>query len=166
MASQAEQVKEEPVGSRPDLPKDYGIPEDDEGLVKWSTVNEWMEQTKVFWIGTTWPDGRPHAIPIWGAWVENKFFFDGSPATRWARNLAQNPGIVVHIERGDSAVMAEGTVEAMVVAPETHAKVRASYGSRYDYVPEEGALMYVATPRVVFAWDNFPKSVTRFKFTG
>ena len=164
MANEVQQTGHEPVAGRPDLPKDYGIPQDSEGLVTWSAVNEWLEQTKVFWIGTTWPDGRPHAIPIWGAWVENKFFFDGSPKTRWARNLAQNPAIVVHIEKGDAAVMVEGSVEAMVVDSATHAKVRASYGSRYDYTPEEGGLMYVATPKVAFAWDKFPTSVTKFKF--
>ena len=153
-----------PVAGRPDLPKDYGIPTSEEGQVDWSAVNGWLEETKVFWIGTTWPDGRPHAIPIWGAWVENKFFFDGSPRTRWARNLAQNPGIVVHIEKGDVAVMVEGTAEDIVPDAEVHKKVRASYGSRYDYTPEEGGRMYVVTPRVAFAWDSFPTSVTKFNF--
>jgi len=166
MAEQAEQVGQEPLAGRPDLPKDYGIPEDNETLVVWSDVRGWLEQTKVFWIGTTWPDGRPHANPIWGAWVDDKFFFDGSPKTRWGRNLAANPGIVVHIESGEVAVMIEGSVEEVVPDQELHKKIVASYRSRYDYAPEEGALMYAATPKVAFAWDNFPKSVTRFKFGG
>jgi nitroimidazol reductase NimA-like FMN-containing flavoprotein (pyridoxamine 5'-phosphate oxidase superfamily) len=146
------------------MPDGYGVPDNDEGLLNWEQVNEWLEQTKVFWIGTTRPDGRPHAIPIWGAWVENCFYFDGSPETRWARNIATNPGIVVHIERGDVAVMVDGTVEGLVPGPEVHSKIRESYGSRYDYVPKEGEIMYKATPKVAFAWADFPRSVTKFRF--
>jgi nitroimidazol reductase NimA-like FMN-containing flavoprotein (pyridoxamine 5'-phosphate oxidase superfamily) len=164
MSEQAEQIGQAPLAGRPDVPKDYGIPQDNEGLVAWSDVNEWLTQPKVYWIGTTWPDGRPHAIPIWGAWVDNKFYFEGSPSTRWARNLAANPAIVVHIESGEIAVMVEGSVESIVPDHDLHKKIVESFRSRYDYAPEEGGTMYVATPKVVFAWDNFPKRVTRFKF--
>ena len=81
MAKDGEQVKQEPTAGRPDLPRGYGIPEDIEGLVAWGDVTGWLEQTKVFWIGTTSPDGRPHAVPIWGAWLDGKFFFEGSPSS-------------------------------------------------------------------------------------
>jgi len=165
MAEQTQQATQEPTGGRdrPQFPDGYGVPESDEGLLAWEEVNDWLAETKVFWIATTRPDGKPHAIPIWGAWVGNCFYFDGSPETRWARNIATNPGIVVHIEKGDVAVMVEGSVEGMIPDPAVHKKIRESYGARYDYVPEEGGLMYKATPSKVFAWAEFPKSVTRFR---
>lgn len=164
----AEQTTQEPtVVERPKMPDGYGVPENDEGLLEWSQVEEWLAEARVIWLATTRPDGKPHAIPIWGAWVDNCFYCDGSPETRWARNITSNPNIVVHIEKGiDAAVMVEGTVEGLVPGPEVLEKIRASYGSKYDYRPEEGALMYRTTPSKVIAWAEFPKSVTRFRFRG
>ncbi len=164
MAEQAGKPTGEPVVERPMMPGGYGVPEGDEGTIPWREADAWLVETKVFWIATTRPDGRPHANPIWGAWIEGQFYFDGSPQTRWARNIAANPAIVVHIEKGDVAVMIEGVVEETVPQSEIHAKIRASYGARYSYIPEEGGVMYVVKPSVGFAWAEFPRSVTKYKF--
>lgn len=159
-------ARQTPVVERPTLPDGYGVPEHTDGVIEWEQVEEWLAQAKIYWIATTRPDGRPHAIPIWGAWVESRFFFDGSPDTRWARNLAKNPAISVHIEKGDVAVMIEGVVEEVVPEGEMHREIREAFGSRYDYTPAEGGLMYMVKPNVGFAWAEFPKSVTRYKFGG
>ncbi|MEO8285373.1 MAG: pyridoxamine 5'-phosphate oxidase family protein [Chloroflexota bacterium] len=160
----AEQTRQEPVVVRPLMPKDYGVPEDKEGTIAWSDADRWLSEAKIYWIATTRPDGRPHAVPIWGAWVEERFYFDGSPETRWGRNIAENPAIVVHIEKGDVAVMVEGVVEEVKPGPEVHKKIREAYGARYDYVPTEGVGMYMVEPTVGFAWGEFPKSVTKYRF--
>lgn len=78
-----------PERSRPQLPKGYGVPEVDDGMMSWSWAVEQLEQARNFWFSTTRPDGRPHAMPAWAAWLDGALYFDGSPETRRARNLAQ-----------------------------------------------------------------------------
>src|SRR5205807_9149803 len=98
----------EPQRSRPLLPTDYGVPDVEEGMVSWSWAVERLEQARNYWFSTTRPDGRPHAMPAWAVRVDGALYFDGSPETRRARNLALNPAIPVHLESGDQGVILEG----------------------------------------------------------
>src|SRR3954468_22320223 len=97
-----------PISSRPLMPDGYGVPEHDEGLLEWSWAVERLTAARNYWFCTTRPDGRPHAMPAWAAWVNGTLYFDGSPETRRGRNLAQNASIGVHLESGDEVVILEG----------------------------------------------------------
>src|SRR5215212_1773167 len=127
----------EPRAGRPYMPEEYRVPQDDAGLMPWSKARAALEQAKLYWVGTTRPDGRPHAVPIWGAWLENTFYFEGSPETRRGRNLTRNPAIVVHIERGDLAVIVEGVAEVVpALDPALFQRIADSFAARYTYRPE------------------------------
>ena len=163
-----------PVADRPYMPEGYGVPATTEGMLPWSHVSERMTNALNYWIGTTRPDGRPHAVPVWGAWVDETFYFEGGHDTRRGRNLAVNPAVVVHIEIGADIVILEGVAE-QIVGPEPGLAARlaeafaAKYGETFDYRPapdawDQGGL-YVVRPRVALAWNEFPKSATRWKFT-
>ena len=73
--------------SRPQMPAEYGLPKDTKGLLDWSYVREQMTKAQHYWICTVTPDGRPHATPVDGLWIEDRLYFGGSPKTRWQRNL-------------------------------------------------------------------------------
>ena len=68
----------DPVSEKPDIPKSYGISTDPKDLLPWRWPDEKLQQAKDFWVVTVRPDGRPHAVPVWGAWVDRTFFWDGS----------------------------------------------------------------------------------------
>src|SRR5581483_11367565 len=107
----------EPRRSRPLMPEGYGVPETEEGLLPWSWAVERLERARNFWFSTTRPDGRPHAMPAWGVWLDGALYFEGSPETRRARNLAANPALVVHLESGDEVVILEGEAQAASPPP-------------------------------------------------
>ncbi len=166
----------EPKAGRPQGPKGYGIPETDEGLLSWSVINERLERARNYWVATTRPDGRPHVIPIWGAWVEGAVYFEGGSHTRWARNIAANPEVGVHLESGDEVVILEGVAEEIrKPARALFEQIDRQYASKYDYKPSdnlaspdaepfpEGGL-YAVRPRSALAWTKFPQDVTRFSF--
>jgi len=152
--------------SRPDMPNDYGIPDGDEGMLTWTQVSAWLEKAPVYWLATASLDGRPHATPIWGTWVDGAFYFDGSPDTRWARNLAVNPRIVVHIESGSSVVMLEGTVSTETPEAELFKRIADQSEAKYKYRPDSANGVYSVRPDKAFAWDNndFAKTATRWRF--
>ena len=74
-----------------------------------------------FFLGTSRPDGRPHAAGIGALWLDGDLYFTSGPETRKARNLAANPactisarleGIDLVLEGEASRVTDRGTLEA------------------------------------------------------
>ena len=61
-------------------------------------------------------DAAPHLIPIWGAWVDGRWYVEGGP-TRWQRNLRANPQLAIHVEFGEEVVIVEGTARELVAPP-------------------------------------------------
>lgn len=163
----------EPRPSRPQMPRDYGVPEDAASMVPWTWAAERLERARNYWFSTTRPDGRPHAMPAWAVWLDGALYFEGSPQTRRARNLAQNPALAVHLESGDEVVILEGEAHPAgkphrPLAERLAAAFTAKYAETHDYRPEptqwdEGGL-WVMRPRVAFGWSTFPGTVTRWHF--
>ena len=158
---------------RPVLPKEYGVPRNDEDLLPWSWAAGRLASAVNYWFCTTRPDGRPHAMPAWAAWIDGALYFDGSPETRRMRNLALNQAIVVHLESGTEAVIVEGVArEAGRPSHELAGRLVAAFGAKYgpshDYRPDphqwdEGGL-WAVRPTVAFGWSTFPKDMTRWRF--
>jgi len=46
-------------------------------------------------LGTVRPDGRPHSAGIGAIWMDGDIYFTSGPATRKARNLAENPACTI-----------------------------------------------------------------------
>ena len=162
----------EPKVSRPLFPEGYGIPETDDDLLPWDYVANRMAGSRNYWIATASPEGRVSATPVWGVWVEDTLFFDGSPQTRRGRNIAANPSVAVHLEDGTQAVMIEGEAyEVIGPEPELANQLAAAYAAKYadeGYTPEpnqwENGGLFRLVKRRVFAWTQFPKDVTRWVF--
>jgi nitroimidazol reductase NimA-like FMN-containing flavoprotein (pyridoxamine 5'-phosphate oxidase superfamily) len=160
----------EPKVTRPRFPPGYV--DHPSGHVAWSWVEARLVEAAHYWLCTVRPDGRPHAIPRWAVWVDGSIYFDGSPETRHARNLAGNPQVVVHLESGEQAVMLEGQARA-VPQPEAGlaARVAAAYRVKYGplgYAPDpdqwdKGGLFEVV-PQVILAWTRFSDDPTKFSF--
>src|SRR3712207_802185 len=100
----------EPEAQRPHMPG-YGIHPAADGLLDWSQVTAQLEQARNYWVATTRPDGRPHAAPVWGVWLDGAFYFGTGRTSVKGRNLAANPALTVHLESGDDAVILEGVAE-------------------------------------------------------
>ncbi len=160
-----------PQVSRPIFPKGYV--DNPKSTLAWEAVEKRLVDAKNYWLCSVRPNGHPHAIPRWGVFVRRKFYYDGSPETRHARNLVHNPHVALHLESGDQALIVEGSSqEAGRPAPDLAAELAQAYRIKYQsfgYAPEpnqwdEGGL-FVFTPRKVLAWTNFMDDPTRFIFT-
>jgi hypothetical protein len=160
----------DPRADRPHVPG-YGIPEATEGMLDWAWARERLERAMVYWLATTGSDGAPHVIPIWGAWVDGRWYVEGGP-TRWRRNMRENPQLAIHIEIGDEVVIVEGTATELV-APESPLadailagyakyKVAGLYEASADHWTAGG--LWELRPVKAFAWSVFPTDMTRFRF--
>ncbi len=153
---------------RPTFPEGYV--DHPKTLVPWSFVEERLSTAKNYWLCTVHPGGKPHVVPKWGVWVDGRIYFDGSPETRHARNIANNPNVSLHLESGDEVVILEGVARALSKPEEELAiKVAQAYSNKYaalGYAPEpnqwnEGGLFEI-TPHKVLAWTKFTDDPTKF----
>jgi hypothetical protein len=159
-----------PQAGRPRFHKSYGIWAADEGagLLAWEWAAERLERAHNYWVGTSSPDGRPHAAPVWGVWLDGALHFSTARGSRKGRNLAANPSAVIHLESGDEVVILEGTVEE-VRGTEELARLAAAYGQKYTLeitFQDRSSVVYALRTNVAFAWRerDFPESATRFVF--
>ena len=156
MAEREARNGETPAADRPLLPG-YGVNEDPHGMLPWSFVDERLADARNYWVCTTRPDGRPHATPVWGAWVDKTFYFGAQGTSRKARNLAANPSIAIHLESGDEVVVLEGVAERLTAMTEdVYARVAAAYAAKYDGFrpdpPSQETSFYAVRPYLVMAW--------------
>jgi hypothetical protein len=152
--------------SRPYAPG-YGIPETQEGILPWSHVEERLREARNYWIVTVQPDGKPHAVPIGGAWHNGVLYFGGQRRARWVRNLTANPHIVVHLESGDDVVILDGKcykeTDRLLVKQIDAVYYGSKYGGSPDESDEAGGWLALK-PRTVLAWSAFPQNATRWEF--
>jgi hypothetical protein len=62
------------------------------------------------YLGTTRPDGRPHAAGVGAFWHDGDIYFTSGAGTRKARNLAQNPAATIAMRLEGIDLVFEGDV--------------------------------------------------------
>jgi nitroimidazol reductase NimA-like FMN-containing flavoprotein (pyridoxamine 5'-phosphate oxidase superfamily) len=160
----------QPQADRPYMPQGYGVPTTVEGLLPWSHITEQLTRATSYWVATVDAAGRPHVRPVWGDYVDGVLYVEGSPRTRWARNMAANPEVSIHLESAQSVLIVEGTAREIRPDPDLAARLLASMSPKYaplGYQPSadewnEGGI-YAVRARAVFAWTQFPQDATRFR---
>lgn len=156
---------------RPGIPSDYGIAEDEAGMLEWNEVAATLSAAPIFWVSTVTPDGGSHLIPIWGAFIGDAAYIEGGKATRWARNLADGDGrIHIGVDHGGMQVMVRGTAVRTEVEAGLQAAIADEYEAKYPYRPA-GNEFWTVAPNAILAWrtddlEKFASTPTQFDFGG
>ena len=70
------------------MPKGYAIPRHRKGLLSWTRAATRLARSRNYWVVTAQRNGRPHAVPVWGVWVDGAVCFGTDRGSRKARNIA------------------------------------------------------------------------------
>ena len=163
----------EPRAERPFMPG-YGLlgPDQGTGLLPWSWAKERLLASRNYWLVSRWPDGRPHAMPVWGVWSDGSLWFSSSRPSRKSRNLQADPRCVATTEDPMNPVVLEGTAEEIADALSLAsflARVNAKYQTNYgmEMVDPASNCVFRLRPRWAFGLkqDDFTGSPTRWIFT-
>ena len=150
----------------------YGVPREMEGALPWSWAQERLDGSRNYWVCTTKPDGRPHAMAVWGAMVGHDFYFSTADTSVKARNLDRDDRCTICTERADEAVILEGRAERASdrASLERFAK---SYQAKYNYplnLDAPPGPIWVVRPAKVFGFieheSQFSSTATRWTFAG
>jgi nitroimidazol reductase NimA-like FMN-containing flavoprotein (pyridoxamine 5'-phosphate oxidase superfamily) len=148
------------------------VSDDPTGLLPWSWARAILERAPTYWIATVRPDGRPHVMPVWGGWGDDRAYLLGQRTARWSRNLEVRPACVVHVEDEESMVIVEGDA-ALVTSPDEALlqRVRTAfrkYEATHHQVVEPRDWVargfWELRPRVAFGFSDYLTDATRWRF--
>ena len=155
---------------------DYGVPNELEGALPWGWAVERLARCRNFWVTTVDARHRPHSMPVWGVWSESdeRFFFCCAPSSLKARNLAENPNVVVAVDDTVEVVSLEGVAGRLAVGSDADRYI-APYVAKYEPDPVKAAAMtkfvaensmFSVTPHRAFAViereEDFGPKATRW----
>ena len=145
-----------PLAAREDVP----MAEREHGELGWSEVAGRLARARSYWLGTTNPDGSPHATPVWGVVGGGGFYIYSERSTIKARNLARDGRAVVHLESSEEVVIVHGEFDDIGRPADTPEVVEA-LDDKYDqpdelkYLPSaDGSfdVLYRLRPKKALTW--------------
>lgn len=158
---------------------DYGVPEDLDGVLPWDWARERLTASRCYWVATASTEGRPHAMPVWGVWLDDPdtFWFSCAPSARKARNLRENPAVTIGTEDPTAFVSLEGTTTPSGPGPVLDRAVEAfaakygeEMGSTFEEVDQflREAAGFAVTPDRAFGMietpEDFGPKATRWRW--
>lgn len=147
--------------TRPFVEDSYGIPGHSSGMLTWEHVVQRVAPSRNYWLSTVNQDGSPHAMPVWGVWLDDNLHFGGGRGTRKAKNLAGNRRVSITTEDGWDVVIIEGVAEE-VLDDELQTRLDDVYEEKYEM--RHGAPVWRVIPHRIFAWSDFPNDTTCWRF--
>jgi PPOX class probable F420-dependent enzyme len=150
----------------------YGVAAQDHGsgLLPWSWAEERLGAARNYWVSTVRPDGRPHAMPVWGLWDGEVLWFTSGGGSRKIRNLRANQNCVITTEDAMDPVVVEGVAEIVAdreviaaLVPRLNAKYGESYTAEF-LDPDVNATVRVVPRQVIgMRHEDFTGSPTRWR---
>jgi nitroimidazol reductase NimA-like FMN-containing flavoprotein (pyridoxamine 5'-phosphate oxidase superfamily) len=127
-----------PRAERPAM-KDYGVPDEPNGLLPWSWAEERLVRNRNYWVVTASANGRPHSLPVWGVWLpeSSSFAFSCAPGSRKARNMHVNPQVAFTADNTVECISVEG--RARILAADLVDPVAEQYATKYEPDPDKRA---------------------------
>ena len=157
---------------RPDFLPGYGLETKphDTTTFTWADAEEHLNRSRNYWIASVRSSGRPHAMPVWGVWLDGALLFSTDADSVKGRNLLERPEIVAHLESGDDVVILEGRAEVLRDRAALERFVDAydaKYSIRVD-VDNPSFTVFALRPSRALAWveKDFPGTATRWRLDG
>lgn len=158
-----------PEPSRPRFPHGYGFtPNTPHSPPAWDWVVSRIAGSRNYWICTASRQAKPHAMPVWGIWGDDTLYFVTKRASKKARNLFENPQVVVHLESGDDVIVLEG-MALELKSPAKMAEIGKLYSEKYggDQIYPDIESVFELQADTVFSWleRDFHQTATRWTYT-
>lgn len=107
------------------------------------------------WLATTRSNGKPHLIPIWFVWVDQRFYICTGGKSVKAHNLRRAAHASVALENGNQPLIAECSV-AFLSKPWPSA-VTAAFQAKYVWNIDHDAsydALIALTPEKWLSWQT------------
>ena len=98
---------------------------------RWRAIEARLGRETEVWIATVRHDGRPHLVPVWFVYLEDKLYFcTGTETQKWV-NLLHNQSISISLPDVNKVIILEG--EAHAVGRQTTDAMADYFLHKYDW---------------------------------
>ena len=152
-------------------------------VLPWELVRDVLRDTRLYWLATVHPVGRPHVRPVLAIWLDGALYSTSTSTSRKGRNLAADPRCTVTARADSMDVVLEGTA-TRVTSEAALDQVAQAYRAKYNWpvtvtggafdapygAPTAGSppyYPYEITPVTVFGFgtaDEDGGRTTRYRF--
>ena len=115
----------------------------------WGWAEARLRDAHNYWLATTRPDGRPHLVPTWGAWIDDALWFCTYRGTVKTVNLATEPRATIATETPGEVVLVEGSalpVDERELPTAFAVAMAAKYGDGETGIGDERTCYYRLAP--------------------
>ncbi|GAB4271733.1 MAG: hypothetical protein Kow0080_17500 [Candidatus Promineifilaceae bacterium] len=123
---------------------------------RWRALEARLGRETTIWLATVRANGRPHLVPVWYVWLDNKIYLATGSDTQKFYNMYNNQSVVLALPDPNQVIIIEG--EAHVANRQTVNKVadyfyhKFEWDFRYDD-STEWRLIEI-TPHKILAWGD------------
>jgi F420H(2)-dependent biliverdin reductase len=131
---------------------------------RWRSIEARLGREMNIWMATVRGDGRPHLVPIWFVWLNDKIYIATGTDTQKFLNLRHNQNISVALPDAANVLIIEGEAHA---ADRNTTELLAEYffnKYEWDFRYDESATwrLIEITPHKILAWgDGYDEEGTR-----
>ena len=100
-------------------------------VLPWEIVCDALADTRMYWLATVHPTGRPHVRPVLAVWRDGALYTTSASHARKGRNLAADPRCTVTARTDTMDVVLEGAA-TQVTSEEALQRVAEAYRAKYD----------------------------------
>jgi PPOX class probable F420-dependent enzyme len=122
---------------------------------KLARISNRLEQESNVWLATVRPDGRPHLVPIWFVWHDQKIWICTPPESQKISNIRQNPKATIALEDGNQPVIIEGLAE-ICAGPEPRRTLSPYFETKYDWAisadTDNEYILFAIAPLRLVSW--------------
>lgn len=131
---------------------------------RWRAIEARLGREMTIWLATVRGNGRPHLVPVWFIWLDEKIYLATGSDTQKYANMYYNQGVALSLPDSTSVVIIEG--EAHVADRNTVDRLADYFYHKYewDFRYDETAVwrLIEITPNKIMAWgDGYESDGTR-----
>lgn len=131
---------------------------------RWRALEARLGRESTIWLATVRADGRPHLVPIWYVWFEEKIYVSTGAETQKFFNMYHNQQVALALPDPNEVIILEG--EAHVADRKTVDRVADYFYHKFEwdfrYDDTADWRLIEITPHKILAWgDGYDGEGTR-----
>ena len=131
---------------------------------RWRAIEARLGRELTIWMATVRYDNRPHLVPVWFVWLNDKIYIATGDDTQKFTNMGHNQNVALSLPDTASVVLIEG--EAHVADRADVATLADYFYHKYewDFRYDETAVwrLIAITPHKILVWgDGYEADGTR-----
>jgi len=125
-------------------------------IERWQGILARLGRETNIWLATVRRDGRPHMVPVWFVWLDERIYIATGAETQKYINLYNNQNVALALPNADKVVIIEG--EAHAADRRTTDTLADYFYNKYEwdfrYDESSDWRLVEITPHKVLAWGD------------